>query len=77
MGLDILNVFLTLLVQMLGSWSFSVAAILEICKLGVFHPGNVGELFKKLQWGILNLSVDFGLCPHFFHSKSQYCSTNM
>ena len=38
MGLDILNVFLALLVQMLGSWSLSVAAILEICKLGVFHP---------------------------------------
>ena len=45
--------------------AFLVAAILEICKLGIFHPGTLEELSQKLERGILNIPANFCLCPEF------------
>ena len=43
--------------------AFWVAAILEICKLGIFHPRETWELSQKLERGILSIPANFGLCP--------------
>ena len=70
MELDVLSVFLALLVQMFLSWYLRWRPSLKYANWVPSTPGKVGERSKKLQWGIWNLFVNFGLCPKFFHPKS-------